>query len=439
VGFFNGQNYIKVDGQKNLTISKPLLEYTNPKTVIIPLKNMGYEDFDVHVEVGSSVKIGTKLATGKDHNKLPLFSSVSGVVKAIEKRDHISLKKTNHIVIENDFKDEKELLFEPVADFSILTDIVVKEHLKNAGVLGLGGSGIQTFTKFRNTKNVDTILINGLESDMFMSSDEYNMAHNTELLIKVAKLFLKVADAQKCVIAVAETKNSIVENLIKLAKDNSEENSTIEIKALPDEYPAGVEKLLIKRLFDKTYKMLPLEAGIISLNVSTAIEFAKTLNTGLPLYERVITLAGDGFANSQNVKVRIGTLLTDILSEIGGYSSSVTSAPKEARLVHGGPLRGDSVITDNLCVTPITAGFTCLANAIYEETACSRCSACINSCPVDIQPIQILRAFSLKSKESLISLSAANCIECGICSYVCPSNIDVSDATKKGRALALQK
>ena len=432
MGFYSGKSYIKVDGQKEVTIDKPVLEYTSPKIVAIPLKNAGYEDFEIHVEVGTPVKIGTLLATGKDHNKLPLFSSVSGKVTAIEKRDHISLKKTNHIIIENDFKDDKETLFEPVSDFSALTDTEIKDCLKNAGVLGLGGLGVQTFTKFRNTKNIDTIMINGVETDTHITADETNMLNDAELLVEGAKVLMKAADAKLCVIAVTETKTAIIEKLNKLI-----EGTGIEIKTMPDVYPTGFEKNLISKLFNKEYKIMPLEAGIISMNVSTVIEFARTLQNGLPLHERVITLGGDGFANPQNVKVRIGTLLTDILSEIGGYTNGVSK--ETSRLVHGGPMRGDAVITDNLSVTPITGGFTCVATANFVESPCSRCGECIRSCPANIQPIQILRAFKLKDKQALLDLSADKCIECGVCSYVCPSFIDVADATKKGRALALQR
>lgn len=431
MGFYSGKSYIKVDGQKEVTMNKPVLEYTSPKTVAIPLKNAGYEDFEIHVEVGTPVKIGTLLATGKDHNKLPLFSSVSGTVTAIEKRDHISLKKTNHIVIENDFKDEKETLFEPLSDISSLTDAEIKDHLKNAGVLGLGGLGVQTFTKFRNTKNVDTIMINGVETDTYVTADETNMLNDAELLIDGAKALLKAADAKVCIIVVTETKKAIIDKLNSLIS-----GTNIEIKTMPDVYPTGFERSLIKKFFNKEYKFMSLEVGIISVNVSTVIEFARTLKNGLPLYERVITLGGDGFANPQNVKVRVGTLLTDILSEIGGYTDGVSK--ETARLAHGGPMRGDAVITDNLSVTPITAGFTCML-ANYQESPCSRCGECIRHCPADIQPIQILRAFKLKDKPALLDLSADKCIECGVCSYVCPSFIDVADGAKKGRALALQK
>ena len=434
MGFFSGQNYIEVDKQKKLTNSKPLLEYI-PQLVAIPLKNLAFEGFTIHVEVGDYVKIGTKLATGDDHIKLPLFSSVSGTVTAIEKRDHISLKKANHIIIENDFKDEKELLFQPSEDILSFTAEEIKEHMRSAGVLGLSGSGVPTFTKFRNTKNVTSILINGIEDEPFITADEYNMSTYPQLLVNGALALLKAADAQECVIAISESNKISYDALADALKANSDAGP-IRIVQMPDTYPMGFERTLIKRIWEKTFKMLPIEVGIISTNVSTVIEFAKTLTCGLPLYERVITISGDGFTSRQNIKVRIGTLLADIVAELGGYAEGV---PKNARLVHGGPLRGNAVITDNLSVTPITNGFVCLANAEYKELPCSRCSACINHCPEGLQPIQIVRAFKLKNKDALKLLGAGKCIECGVCSYVCPSLIDVTDGAKKAKAFALQK
>ena len=432
MGFFSGQDYIVIDGQKKLTNNKPPLEFTSPKTVAIPLKNISYEDFTVHVEVGDYVKIGTKLATGNDHLKLPLFCSVSGTVTAIEKRDHVSLRKTNHIVIENDFKDEKETLFEASSDILSLEGTKIKDYMKEAGVLGLGGSGVPTFTKFRNTKNVNTILINGVESEVYITADEHNMTTSPNFLIQGAAAIMKASEVKETKIVITEDKSELLTNLKELSKDYS----GIEIVTVPNEYPIGAEVKLIKRLFNKTYKIMPLEVGIVSLNASTVIEFAKTLSTGLPLYERVITLSGSGFASPQNVKVRVGTVLSDILPEMGGYVSGV---PKNARLVHGGPLRGNSIISDNVSVTPITNGFTCIANAENEEVACSRCSACVYYCPEGLQPIQILRANKVKDKDTLKKLGADKCIECGICSFVCPSFINVTEGAIKGKQLALEK
>ena len=429
--FYSGERYLKVDGHKQITMDKPVFEYTKPKTVAIPLKNAGYEDFEVHVAVGATVKIGTLLATGKDHNKLPLFSSVSGTVTAIEKRDHIGLKKTDHIIIENNQLDDKELLFEPATDLLALADTDIKERLKTAGSLGLGGLGVPAFTKFRNTKNVDTLLINGTESETHVTADERNMTDNPELLVEGAKALLKAADASTCFIVVNETKVSLINKLNDLTA-----GSPIEIKTMPNAYPTGFEKNLIKHFFDKTYKMMPLEVGIISMNVSTVIEFARTLKTGLPLYERTITLGGEGLKDPQNVRVRIGTQLAEIVTAIGGYSEGVSK--ETARLAHGGPMRGEAVITDTLSVTPVTNAFTVHFSG-PEASPCSRCGDCIRHCPMDLQPIQIARAFRLKEKQTLLDLAADQCIECGVCSYVCSSHIDVADLAKKGRALAVQK
>lgn len=425
------RSYIKIDGQKELTLNRSLLEYTNPTTVAIPLKNLDFEDFAINVEVGDYVKIGTKLAIGNDHNKLPLFSSVSGTVTAIEKRDHIALKKANHIIIENDFKNETELLFEP-KEIEAYTDAEIKEHMRSAGVLGLSGSGVPTFTKFRNTKNVTAILVNAIESEPLITADQYNISTNPELLIKGCLAIMKAADAKECTIVLTEDQNSLYENIVSLSKNYQ----GIIVKQLPYTYPIGFERYLIEILFQKKFKITPVEVGIISLNSSTIIEFAKTLITGLPLYERVITLAGNGYVNSQNVKVRIGTILKDIISEIGGL---VPNIPKTARLVHGGPLRGGAVISDNLSVTPITNGFTCIFNEDDVTIACSRCGDCIASCPEDLQPIQIVRAFKRKDKDILKLYGADKCIECGICSYVCPSFIDVTDGAKRAKAFTLQK
>lgn len=433
MGFFIRKDYISVDGRKKQTNTKAPHDFTKPKTVAIPLKHMNFENFEVFVQVGDKVKIGTKLAERNDHFKMPIFATVSGTVTAIEKRDHVALRKVDHVVIENDFLDETDPHFTPIEHLSSLSEAELREKLQGEGVQGLGGAAFPTYAKFSDVDKIQEILINGVECEPYLTADEANMEYATEYLMSAANAIRIGAGAKKCVIAVKETKKTVIDAINKLMS----KYQNIELRLVPDLYPMGWERRLIKEIYGKSYDKLPIEIGIVVLNSSTAIEFARTLKTGLPMYEKIVTIGGEGIAKPQNVRVRVGTILSDILTEIGGYNKDVNI--KSARLVHGGPMMGESVITDNLSVTQTTGGFLCLYERDQPADPCSKCGTCVDHCPKGLQPVQIALALKAKSKDMLATLGATECIECGMCSYVCPSNIDVTDATSKAKKLMLTK
>ncbi|MCL1990524.1 MAG: RnfABCDGE type electron transport complex subunit C [Defluviitaleaceae bacterium] len=432
MGFFSGKSSLMVDGKKGLTNQKAIETYTQPKVVAIPLKNRDSDNFEIHVEVGSKVKIGTVLAMRKDHLKVPCFSSVSGTVLAIEKKDHVSTRKTNHIVIENDFQDEKERYADPVEELSTLSVEEIKEKLQLSGVMGLGGTELPIYEKYRDVDEIETLLINGVECEPYLTSDEANMKTSATLLFDGIYLLMKAASAKKGILAITKGKKELYDALKPY--ENSYPN--VEIKQMDDVYPMGWEKYLIRRLFKKTYDQTPAELGILCVNSSTVIEFARSVRSGLPLYERIVTLAGEGFVHQQNVKVRVGTLLADVVAAIGGYVEEVGF--KTARLIHGGPLMGTSIITDDLAVTATTNGFLCLLESLKEESPCSRCGACIDHCPAGLQPVQMAQAVKNKDVGMLKTLAADACVGCGLCSFVCPSSINVTKSSIRAKSMVLR-
>lgn len=432
MGFFSGNNYIIANGKKELTNEKPVFEYTSPKIIAIPLKNMGSEAFDVHVNVNDYVKIGTKIATRNDHFTLPIFSSVSGKVVAIEKRNHVSLKKTVHIVIENDFKEEKNQVFKSISDIHSISKEDITNYIKEYGVLGLGGAGFPTYVKYQDTKDISTVLINGVECEPYITADETIMKENANLLFEGTLLFMKACGASTGIIAIKKGKQVLFNTLLEYSKNYH----NIQLKQVRDIYPMGWERMLIKEVLNKSYNKLPSEIGVIVDNSTTAIEFVRSIKTGLPMHQRIVTLSGDGINNPQNVKVKVGTLLNEVIEAIGGYNSQL---PKNCRLVAGGPFMGKSIITDNLAITSSSNAFIVLIDAKTRESACLRCGACIDNCPVGLQPIQIVKAYKAKSSDMLKKLCSFKCIECGTCSFVCPSSIQVTEETRKAKAFSLSQ
>lgn len=435
MGFFSGKSRIKVRGYKELTNAKPPMEFVKPKVIAVPLKHMGVEAFDVHVKIGDMVKIGTKIATRSDHFTVPLFSSVSGKVIGIEKRDHSTIKKTQHIIIENDFNDEKELLAEPIDDINHLTREFVNDAIKNFGIVGLGGAGFPTYVKYVFADNTNTVLLNGVECEPYITTDDLYMKQHPELLVQGLLLLMKAADADNGIIAIKEDKKELFQFLTDYRLGHYK-GYNIKIVQVTDRYPVGWERVLIRNVCGLEYDRLPSEAGVVVNNTTTAISLANCIKTGMPMYERYVTFSGNGFKKPQNAKVRIGTVLADAIEAIGGYTDDVA---RKSRLVCGGPMMGASIVSDAVSINTANNAFLCFTNERETQVACLCCGRCIEHCPSNLQPVQISRFSQEKDFDTLKKLAVNKCIGCGTCSYICPSNIDVTEAVTRAKQLYIKR
>lgn len=78
-----------------------------------------------------------------------------------------------------------------------------------------------------------------------------------------------------------------------------------------------------------------------------------------------------------------------------------------------------------------------------DSTACIRCGACSDVCPVSLPAQSLLELVNLKQWSAAEDLQMQRCIECGLCDEVCPSQIPLehqfAQAKKVIAAQAQQK
>ena len=427
MGLLTGIGKSKIIGKKELTKYKDIMTIEEPNILYIPLIIGMSTDFQVHVNEGDYVKIGTKIATRKDIY-VPLYSPISGHVRGIVKRMHTSGRIQNHLIIENDYKkiEIKPFNYNNVNELS-------KESLvsamKEIGVLGLGGSGFPTFIKYENAKNIDTILINAVECEPYLTSDYKIMQNNINELLDGTELLVKAANAKKAIIALKKGN----EELIKLLQEKSKEFKNIEVKSVTDAYPLGWERVLIRELFKVEYKRFPSEVGIIVNNATTAIYFSEALRSGKAITHRIVTISGEGVLDPQNVYVPIGTPVNYIIEKIGGYNN----AYEEIVVIAGGPMMGKSIPNDEFVISSYSNSVTVLPKEETEELPCLRCGLCIEYCPAKIQPVQIMNSERGKDIDQMKKIGTEKCISCGLCTFICPSKIEVTDWVLKAKTRLL--
>ncbi len=419
-----GPMKLHLNGHKELTSHGEVKEIKAGKLVYIPIVACT----EVCVKKGDYVNAGTMIAKRNDHFEVPIFSSVSGVVKGIEDRLHTSGNQADHVVIENDFKDTFVRPFEPIdPDKASKEDLV--EFMKNAGIVGCGGAGFPTYIKYRGAKGIDTVLINAVECEPYITADFRIVDDKLELLVLGTRTMQKMAGAKEAIVAIKETKKDLIPRI----EEAFSSHGNIKVVTVPDQYPLGWERTLIFEIFKKRYDKLPSEIGIIVNNATTAIVFAEAMTLGRPIMEKICTISGDGIKNPSNVRVPVGVTIAEIVESLGGY------AKDEVTVIGGGPMMGKALTSDEASIQNASNAITIVLPDHEEAIACLRCGRCNDHCPAGIMPVRINDAEKAGNIELITDLRADQCIECGMCTYVCPSKIEVTEGVRRAKAMLLNK
>ncbi len=428
MSFLQGPMHRHLDGHKDLTMNTEVLKSIDPDFVWVPLVN-GNAPCTPCVKVGDKVKVGTKIAERNDHFYLPLFSPVSGTVTAVEKFMTSGMTQADHLKIENDHQGTKERAFAEF-DYEKASWEELLDFVKNAGMLGLGGAGFPSYVKYLKPENVKLFIVNAVECEPYLTADYKNIEANLDLLKTGTLAFFKLSKAEKGCIAIKEDKKVQIEQLKKTFA-----GTPIEVRVVPNLYPMGWERTLVYTLTGRRYDKLPIQAGCILNNASTAIALGNAIVNGMPITHKYVTVSGDALKKPQNVLVPVGTKAHEIIEAAGGYKDGVD----DVLLIAGGPMMGRTIPNDQFVIAPQNNGLTVLVHKKKEEVPCLRCGKCTEYCPAGLEPVVIAGAAKQFDEPGLEKLSVMDCIECGMCTYVCPSKIDVTENVRRGKRQVMAK
>ena len=155
------------------------------------------------------------------------------------------------------------------------------------------------------------------------------------------------------------------------------------------------------------------------LDPESLVSLANVVCFSCPQIETYVTVSGSGVAHPGVYRVRVGTPISALLSECGVVEKANFS------VVLGGPFRG-AHLKEDFMVTRMARSLLVLSQTerrASTEHPCIRCSACVDSCPVSLNPIRLYEGLREKDESEGLRLELHQCLECGICSAVCPSRI----------------
>ena len=414
----------RIEKTKTLSMEKEIL-YFDPQEVFVPIVDpVTSKPLKLSVAIGDEVKEGQII--GYSEKQVPLYTTVSGTIVREEVMFHTRIgRNVKHFVIANDMKHTKVEPLNFLDESASPSEIVGR--MKDVGLSGQGGAGFPTYIKYMNALgNIDTILLNGVECEPFLTTDHEAMLKHKDELIRGIQFMLKASGAKDAYIVYKKGNPDLDEHY----SDIESIDSRIHVAHVKNVYPAGWERLIVKSVLKRTYDKLPSEAHVIVNNVSTAIMLSRAMKGELET-RKVITVSGNGVASQVNVDIPVYTRAIDIIEYVGGYTV------EEASVSFGGPMCSRGVAYDSAVILPADNGLTILKRIKVNTLPCLRCGECVEHCPVGLQPVEIKDAQQARNVERIMALEPWHCISCGLCSYVCPSKIDVSDFVSKAKKRAM--
>lgn len=382
------------------------------------------------VAKGDKVLVGQKIGEASGFISANICSSVSGIVKAVEPRMLLNGSQATCVVIENDGDYTGVEGLGEDRDYTKLTNDEIREIVKEAGIVGMGGAGFPTNVKLTppNPDDIEYILVNGAECEPYLTSDYRQMLECPEEIVGGLKVILKLFDKAKGLICIEDNKPEAIAKMQSCVQNESR----IEVKVLKTKYPQGGERTLISAATGrKIYsKKLPADAGCVVDNISTVIAIYRAVCKRTPLITRVMTLTGDAFKCPVNVNVRLGCCHADLVEEGGGFET------EPVKIISGGPMMGFAMFDLNVPVTKTSSSLLAMTKdevAANEPSPCIRCGRCVEACPGNLVPQKMALAASHNDYDTFVQLNGMECYECGSCTYVCPAKRPLTQTFKQAR------
>jgi electron transport complex protein RnfC len=406
--------------RKKGTEEKPVQEMPLPSLVVIPLQQHTGVPCTARVAVGDAVRVGQLIGDNAAAMSAPVHASISGTVTAVEHRPHPAQPKpVMAVVIESDGRDET-VPPQATADWMSLSDADLLKKIHDAGVVGLGGAAFPVHVKLAppKGKTVDTLIINGVECEPYLTADHRLMLENAADIIDGIRVLRKVLRVDRVFMGIEDNKPDAIAHMSEQCRRSGE---PVTVVPLAVKYPQGAEKQLIKALTGREVPSggLPFDVGVIVQNVGTAAAVADAVLRGRPLISRIVTVSGDVIKEPKNLRVRIGTLFSSVIEACGGLA---VDGP--VKLIMGGPMMGLAQYTTDVPVVKGTSGILALRHDPLDSRMmpCVHCGHCVEICPMGLMPSRIAEYASLDKFALAEQFGVRDCFECGACVYSCGSH-----------------
>ncbi|MBO7283028.1 MAG: electron transport complex subunit RsxC [Alistipes sp.] len=406
-----------------------------PAEVKIPMiQHIGAPSTPI-VNKGDKVLAGQLIGQAVGFVSANIHSPISGTVTAVDALPNGQGQRRIMVVIKREGDDwvegvdlspelKRECTLEPA-------EIIAK--IKDAGIVGLGGAQFPTHVKLSipEGQKAEVLIINGVECEPYLTSDYRNMIERGEMLLTGVEITMRALGVKRAIIGVENNKPDAIEHLRNIIRRDNYRG--IEVEPLKLRYPQGGEKQLIAAVTGRQVApppALPISEGAVVCNVSSAIAIYEAVQKNKPLVERVVTITGKSLQSTHNYLARFGTSVSSLLELAGGLPEG------DVKILNGGPMMGRAIVDISAPLIKGCSGITIISGeeaARGKEMACVKCAKCVAACPMGLEPYLLSKLAKLQKWDMAEEHNTIDCIECGCCSYTCPSNVPLLDYIRIGK------
>ncbi|MDX8402046.1 MAG: electron transport complex subunit RsxC, partial [Mariprofundaceae bacterium] len=373
-----------------LTAGMPIEDAPLAPVYIVPLKQHIGEMCAVHVRPGDQVRRGQEIAAAQGYLSVPVHAPVAGRVVKIEEHRIVHPSGLGLPCVFIEPEDEglgEETLMPPIPDWAAREPAELRERVRMAGVVGLGGALFPTFVKLvaDRSHRIGTVILNGVECEPWLTNDHRLMLEAADAITEGLAILMRIVGAERGIVAVEDNKPDAAQAMREALA--ARDGLRAEVRLLPTRYPQGGEKQLIQALtgHEVPAGRLPMHVGVLCQNVATTFAIREAVVEGRSLTSRVVTLSGDAMPAPGNVRVPIGMPMRFLLASRGLEDFDAV------RLIHGGPMMGEIVPSPDVPLTKGSIGVLAMhvetfAEAHKPEQPCIRCGHCGEACPAGLVP-----------------------------------------------------
>lgn len=307
------------------------------------------------------------------------------------------------IIVENGYVDmanKKSQAGVKVAELDKLLLAIEENELT-----GMSGNGFPTYKKLKvameSAASNKALIINGAECDPGLIHDAWLIRNRLEDIIFASKLIGEMINASEVFLAAKLMKNESIEG--------------ISVKNLPNRYPIGAEKILIKEVLglEMEKKDIPVKKGILVLNVQTIIMIAEIAKGEFLKGSRYITVADYTNGEAKVAKVTYDMKTKEVLERVFGKQADKV-------IYAGGGIMGAHQAKEDERITPLT-NFVGYGDKVAYDNAskCKKCGNCSRNCPMGIKVHKVVENYAKNINSNMQQYGVQNCINCGTCTYLC--------------------
>ncbi len=409
---------VKVAHHKN-TAELEVVRMPEPKQVILPMQQHIGAPCTPTVKVGDTVSVGQVIGDSEGFVSTPIHASVSGKVTAIGNVKLPGGAMAQGVTIES---DGEMRLYEGIEPPHVETKAEFLKAVRASGLVGLGGAGFPTHVKLNipADKHIDTLVVNAAECEPYITVDYRECIENSWDIYSGIRTIMEFLEIPNVIIAVEDNKPEAFKILEQIVDGDSSVGGAIKIMQLESRYPQGAEKMMVQSATGRQVPpgKLPADVGCVVMNVASVAFISRYLKTGKPLVSRSLTVDGLAIAEPKNIRVPVGTSISDIVDFCGGFKE------EPVKIITGGPMMGTAITNLDHPLSKSNNALLAFSKEdakIFTETDCIRCGRCASACPMSLVPTRIVRNTKAKDAEALLKDGVMVCMECGSCAYSCPA------------------